>query len=83
MPNRLFSIAILPVFFVSKLTGDWSLTWQGTGNKNSDFPGASSIYDGIEAHVNLGNGRVELSESGHFIPPNITTQAHSSAERRR
>ncbi len=30
-------------------TGGWTLTWQGTGNTNEDFPGATSIYDGIRA----------------------------------
>lgn len=29
-------------------TGGWSLTWQGTDNKNSDFPNAESILSGIE-----------------------------------
>jgi beta-glucosidase len=30
-------------------TGGWSLTWQGTDNKNSDFPNADTILAGIVA----------------------------------
>lgn len=32
---------------LSLQTGGWSLTWQGTDNKNSDFPNAESILSGI------------------------------------
>jgi beta-glucosidase len=28
--------------------GGWSLTWQGTENRNEDFPGATTILDGIK-----------------------------------
>lgn len=28
-------------------SGGWTLTWQGTNTGNGDFPGATSIYDGI------------------------------------
>jgi len=51
---------------IGKQTGGWSVTWQGTGNKNSDFPGATSIYDGIASAVKAGGGTVELSETGDF-----------------
>lgn len=30
-------------------TGGWSLSWQGTGNANADFIGATSIWQGIHA----------------------------------
>ncbi|MCP4400254.1 MAG: PEP-CTERM sorting domain-containing protein [bacterium] len=30
-------------------TGGWTLTWQGTNNTNADFPGATSIWQGIDA----------------------------------
>lgn len=43
-------------------TGGWTLTWQGTGNANADFPNSDSIFDGIvEAAA---NGTVELNEDG-------------------
>jgi beta-glucosidase len=36
-------------------TGGWSLTWQGTDNKNSDFPNADTILAGIEAAAGAAN----------------------------
>lgn len=32
---------------MSNQTGGWSLTWQGTDNKNSDFPNSDTILAGI------------------------------------
>jgi beta-glucosidase len=32
---------------LSNQTGGWSLTWQGTDNKDSDFPNADTILSGI------------------------------------
>ncbi len=51
---------------IGKQTGGWTISWQGTGNVNSDFPGATSIYEGIEAAVTEGGGSVELSETGEY-----------------
>ncbi|GMM71993.1 exo 1,3/1,4-beta-D-glucan glucohydrolase [Alteromonas gracilis] len=51
---------------IGKQSGGWSITWQGTNNTNVDFPGGSSIYDGIKAHVENGGGDVELSVDGSF-----------------
>lgn len=51
---------------IGKQAGGWSISWQGTGNKNSDFPGATSVYDGIKAAVESGGGSVVLSEDGSF-----------------
>ncbi|MBN9742334.1 beta-glucosidase [Amycolatopsis sp. A1MSW2902] len=33
---------------ISNQTGGWTLTWQGTGNTNADFPGATSILAGLK-----------------------------------
>ncbi|WP_041523022.1 glycoside hydrolase family 3 protein [Gilvimarinus agarilyticus] len=52
---------------IGKQAGGWSVTWQGTGNKNSDFPGATSIYDGIAEAVEAGGGTAELSANGTFM----------------
>ncbi|WP_440057019.1 glycoside hydrolase family 3 protein (plasmid) [Pseudoalteromonas sp. T1lg65] len=51
---------------IGKQSGGWSITWQGTGNENADFPGATSIYQGIAQQVEAAGGSVELSESGTF-----------------
>lgn len=36
-------------------TGGWSLTWQGTDNKNSDFPNGDTILAGIADAVGAAN----------------------------
>jgi beta-glucosidase len=51
---------------ITRQSGGWTLTWQGTGNSNSDFPGASSIFDGIRAAVSAAGGQAELSIDGSF-----------------
>ncbi|MBJ2129204.1 exo 1,3/1,4-beta-D-glucan glucohydrolase [Alteromonas sp. IB21] len=51
---------------IGKQSGGWSITWQGTNNTNDDFPGGSSIYDGIKAHVESAGGDVKLSVDGSF-----------------
>jgi beta-glucosidase len=51
---------------IGKQNGGWTITWQGTENLNTDFPGATSIFGGIEqAMANIG-GSAELSEDGSF-----------------
>lgn len=51
---------------IGKQAGGWTLTWQGTGNKNSDFPGGQSIYAGIAEAVKAGGGQAELAKDGAF-----------------
>ncbi|MCY7294041.1 exo 1,3/1,4-beta-D-glucan glucohydrolase [Alteromonas sp. a30] len=51
---------------IGKQSGGWTITWQGTGNQNSDFPGATSIYQGIKHKVEQAGGSVSLSVNGDF-----------------
>jgi beta-glucosidase len=51
---------------IGKASGGWTLTWQGTGNKNSDFPHGQSIWGGIEQAVKAGGGQAELAPDGKF-----------------
>jgi beta-glucosidase len=51
---------------VGKQSGGWTLSWQGTGNSNADFPGATSIWAGIRAVVEAAGGRATLSADGSF-----------------
>ncbi len=51
---------------VGKQSGGWTLSWQGTGNTPADFPGATSIFAGIEAVVKAAGGRVSLSVDGRY-----------------
>jgi beta-glucosidase len=51
---------------IGKQAGGWTLTWQGTGNTNEDFPGATSIYEGIRNVVTAAGGTATLSEDGSY-----------------
>ena len=51
---------------IGKQNGGWTITWQGTENKNSEFPGATSIYDGLANAINSIGGSTELSVPGNW-----------------
>jgi beta-glucosidase len=46
--------------------GGWTLTWQGTGTTNKDFPHGESIWQGIAQAVHAGGGEAQLSPDGAF-----------------
>jgi beta-glucosidase len=57
---------------IAKQSGGWSLTWQGTGVTNEDFPNGESIYAGIRTAVLAGGGRATLSPTGNYkSKPNV------------
>ncbi|AJA08499.1 beta-glucosidase [Sphingopyxis fribergensis] len=51
---------------LTKQTGGWTLNWQGTGTKRSDFPNAQSIWEGIDAEVKAAGGSATLSVEGRY-----------------
>jgi beta-glucosidase len=51
---------------ITKQSGGWTLTWQGRENANSDFPGATSIFEGIQQAAQAAGGRSILSVDGSF-----------------
>jgi len=51
---------------ISKQTGGWTITWQGTLNTNADFPGGTSIYSGIRSAVEGAGGTSTLSVDGSY-----------------
>jgi len=51
---------------ISKQTGGWSVNWQGTGNTMADFPGATTLWMGIESTVKAAGGTVTLSPEGNY-----------------
>jgi beta-glucosidase len=51
---------------IARQSGGWTLTWQGTGLTNANFPGATSIWSGIDAAVKANGGRATLSPDGRF-----------------
>ncbi|WP_189236049.1 glycoside hydrolase family 3 protein [Planomonospora parontospora] len=48
-------------------TGGWSLTWQGTGNTNADFPNGTTILGGLKEA--LGEANVTFSETADGVDP--------------
>ncbi len=50
---------------IGRQSGGWTLTWQGTDNRNADFPGATSIYAGIAASQKQ-QGSVQFSADGTY-----------------
>lgn len=51
---------------IPKQCGGWTLTWQGTGTTNRDFPHGESIWQGIAHAVRDAGGQAELSADGTF-----------------
>ncbi|WP_143731120.1 glycoside hydrolase family 3 protein [Microbulbifer sp. GL-2] len=51
---------------LSKQSGGWTISWQGTGNTRADFPGATSIFEGIDSAVKTAGGEAVLSVDGSF-----------------
>ncbi len=51
---------------IPKQNGGWTLSWQGTGITNEQFPNADSIYEGIQAAVKAAGGTATLSVAGSY-----------------
>ncbi|WP_119036338.1 glycoside hydrolase family 3 protein [Hephaestia caeni] len=51
---------------VARQSGGWTLSWQGTGLKPEDFPGATSIWAGLNSAIGAAGGTATLSPDGSF-----------------
>jgi beta-glucosidase len=51
---------------MSKQTGGWTVTWQGTETTRADFPHGTTIYEGIKANVEAAGGSADYSVDGTF-----------------
>jgi beta-glucosidase len=51
---------------IGKQSGGWTISWQGTGNTNADFPHGQSIWGGVREAVTAGGGSAELALDGGF-----------------
>ena len=51
---------------IPKQSGGWTITWQGTGITNKDFPNGQSIFGGVEEAVRRAGGKATLSADGSF-----------------
>ena len=63
-PNSTVLIAGDGADNVAMQAGGWTLSWQGADNGPNDFPGATSIYQGLKAELDAAGGRVLLSPDG-------------------
>ncbi|TCM17083.1 exo-1,4-beta-glucosidase [Novosphingobium sp. PhB165] len=50
-------------------SGGWTLSWQGTGNTNADFPGATTIWAGLKSAIEAAGGSATLSADGKVTGP--------------
>jgi len=51
---------------IGRQSGGWSITWQGTGVTNANFPNGESIFTGIEQTLRAGGGKATLSIDGQY-----------------
>lgn len=51
---------------LTRQTGGWTLSWQGSDNTNADLPGATSIWAGLREAVEAAGGRAELNADGRW-----------------
>jgi beta-glucosidase len=49
---------------ISKASGGWTLSWQGGGIENSEFPNGQTILDGIRETVEAAGGTVVFDRNG-------------------
>ncbi|PYE34473.1 exo-1,4-beta-glucosidase [Idiomarina fontislapidosi] len=65
-PNQRVLVAGPAADNIGQQSGGWTISWQGTGNSNKDFPGGTSIYDGIADAVKQAGGEAELAVNGEY-----------------
>lgn len=51
---------------IAQQSGGWSVTWQGTGTSNDDFPGATTLLAGFQQVINSGQGNLSYSTNGTY-----------------
>lgn len=65
-PNQKILLAGDGVDNISKQTGGWSVTWQGTGNTMADFPGATTLLMGFDEAIKAAGGTYEFDPEGNY-----------------
>lgn len=51
---------------IGKQSGGWTLTWQGTGTRNADFPNGQSIGAGLLERIEAAGGSAVISAPGEY-----------------
>ena len=49
---------------IAMQSGGWTLSWQGVDNGPNDFPGATSIYEGLKQEIEAAGGQALFSPDG-------------------
>jgi len=52
---------------ISKACGGWTLSWQGTGHTNEEFPNGETILDGIKEAIDSAGGKLIFSSDGSSL----------------
>lgn len=68
-PNQRILVAGDAAMSISQQAGGWSVTWLGRDNPNSMYPGATTIFAGIEQAVNEAGGEAVFSPDGTATEP--------------
>jgi beta-glucosidase len=63
-PNATVLIAGDGADNIAMQAGGWTLSWQGADNGPNDFPGATSIYEGLKAQIEAAGGQALFSPDG-------------------
>lgn len=65
---------------IGQQSGGWTLSWQGTGNKRSDFPSAQTLFEGLKEALAAGGGKAQLSVDGRFTQrPDVAIVVYGEA----
>lgn len=51
---------------IGQQSGGWSITWQGTGVTNTNFPNGQSIWSGIDQAARAAGGKATLAVDGAY-----------------
>jgi beta-glucosidase len=51
---------------IGQQSGGWTLSWQGTGNVNGNFPNGESIYSALKQALARSGGQAELQVDGRY-----------------
>lgn len=65
-PKQTILVAGSHADHIGRQSGGWSVSWQGSGHTNNQFPGATSIYQGIAAMAKSNGSTAILSVDGSF-----------------
>lgn len=57
---------------MGKQSGGWTLNWQGSGTKRSDYPNGNTIWEGLQRQVKAAGGTAELAIDGKYtVKPDV------------